>query len=650
MQLPNPPPLRSILTGIVAVFFVLRLSAHAQSPSTSQASDDEERTIVIMDPIPSSETEGSLRVWVTTGEWMKKEGADTPIEALRQTSFFVGTTRTENDSVGGDGSASINLYALGARNVVTLINGRRAFGFSNINAIPLSALDRAEVFDGGVYGSDSTGGVVNFVMLNGPGEKPYKGAEVYAFYGNTTDSDAHVRQVYLRGGVTGLHGRVSIAAAAEYYSRANLFSRDREISRTGDLSNDATGLGLDGLNNNSPTFAGRMSLSGPIAAGGGQRVLIDLTNNAPNPASYRLFDTPAGADPSRFNFRAFTPAIPAVEKAMYFVTGRYKVFSDGLQLYGDILYSKAKQDNAISPTPIAFTSVANGLGDVRSSPFNPFPGNTLTLLRYRTVQELGDRQSFYDQDYYRYVAGINGDFNWNENGFVSRFGYDTGFVYERSDKLRTDSGDFTREGIRNQIRIGVFDPFIGQFAAPVGVAPTYANGVQTGTRAYNNIAGAEAASYIGHSFSYERDWLGDAKMNAHLLPNLWNGGIDVAGSYEHREVNQKQIPDAVQASGDQLGFNQAALSKFRQQVDSWFFELNIPLVTATMNVPLVRSLDLGIGWRRDEFSDTNVVLVAGSPVRTSARFANENPDENFAGSPTLTLRYQPIPDLMLRAS
>src|SRR5687767_15682174 len=57
------------------------------------------------------------------------------------------------------------------------------------------------------------------------------------FYGNTTDKDAHVRQVYLRGGVTGLDGKVSIAAAGEYYSRANLFSRDREISTTGDLSN-----------------------------------------------------------------------------------------------------------------------------------------------------------------------------------------------------------------------------------------------------------------------------------------------------------------------------------------------------------------------------------------------------------------------------
>src|SRR5207253_433640 len=117
----------------------------------------------------------------------------------------------------------------------------------------------------------------------------------------------------------GLDEKVSIAAAAEYYSRANLFSRDREISRTGDLFNDASGLGLGGPNNNSPTFAGHISVPGPTTATGGQRVLIDPRNNAPTPGSYRAFDLPPGTDPSRFNFRSFTPAIPAVEKAMYFV-------------------------------------------------------------------------------------------------------------------------------------------------------------------------------------------------------------------------------------------------------------------------------------------------------------------------------------------
>jgi hypothetical protein len=93
-------------------------------------------------------------------------------------------------------------------------------------------------------------------MLNAQGEKPYEGAELFTLYGNTTDGDGNVRQVYLRGGLACLDGKVSIAAAGEYYARANLYSRDRVISATGDTSNDSTGLGLGGVNSNSPTFGG----------------------------------------------------------------------------------------------------------------------------------------------------------------------------------------------------------------------------------------------------------------------------------------------------------------------------------------------------------------------------------------------------------
>jgi iron complex outermembrane recepter protein len=588
---------------------------------------------------------------------MKKEGASTPIEAMRQVPFFVGTTATEIDSNGGDGSAFINLYALGANNVLSVINGRRAFSFSDLNAIPISALSRTEILDTGVYGSDATAGVVNFVMLNGPGEKPYEGAELYALYGNTTDADAHVRQVYVRGGVTGLDGKVSIAAAGEYYSRANLFAHDREISATADLSNNPTGLGLGGPNNNSPTYGGRISVNAGATALGftnsGQLVLRDLTTSQVTPGSYRQFD--GVLDPSQFNFRAFTPAIPAMEKAMYFLTGRYKIFGDGLQLYGDIMYSKVKQDNAIASTPLTINAASNGLTDARNSPFNP-AGTQLGSVRYRLQQELGNRKSFFDKDYSRYVIGINGDFTVKDNVFVSRFGYDSGFVYSRFDERKIDSGDVTRSQLRAAIAgtlvPGVlFNPFIGQNAPLIGTAPTYLNGVPTGVTApYNNLVTAQAAFYIGHSFFYERDWLGDLRMNAHFFPNWWNGGIDLAGGYERRTTNQKQIPDPVQVAGDQLGFSQMPLFKYRQEVDSWFVDLIVPLVTSAMNVPFVRSLELGIAWRREEFSFTNVTPVANSPIRTSASFDNENPDENFGGSPSVSLRYQPSSDLTLRAS
>ena len=229
---------RSTLAVGVGLPFLVAASAYAQAPKPA-AEATTERVIVTGSYIPTAETESALPVTIYTAEVLQKQGANTPIEGLRQLPSFVGNAATENNSNGGNGQAAINLRAIGTENTLTLINGRRAFEFSDINAIPIGALSRTEVLKDGasaIYGSDAVAGVVNFILLNGPGEKPYEGAELFVLYGNTTDSDAHVRQVYVKGGVTGLGGRVSIAASGEYYSRANLFSRDREIATTADAS------------------------------------------------------------------------------------------------------------------------------------------------------------------------------------------------------------------------------------------------------------------------------------------------------------------------------------------------------------------------------------------------------------------------------
>ena len=630
-----------------------RSISFAQAPYSSPADGQNgpagaeattERIVVTGSAIPAAETESALPISIYTAEALQKQGANTPIEGLRQAPSFVGNVATENDSNGGNGQATINLLALGSQNVLTLINGRRAFQYSDINAIPLGGLVRVEILKDGAsstYGSDAVAGVVNFIMLNGPGERPYDGAELHALYGNTTDSDAHVRQVWLRGGVTGLEGKISIAAAGEYYSRANLYSRDREIATTADVSNNPTGLGLGGLDNNSPNYAGRISVLGRATALGfantGQLVLTDLTNSQVGPGSYRRFDVPPGTDPSRFNFRAFTPAIPSVEKAMYYVTGRYKIFGDGLQLYGDIMYSHTKQDNGLAGAPFTITAASDGLTEARASIFNP-AGNFLSSVRYRLQQELVDRRDFFDHDYQRFVTGINGDFNIKDNGFISRFGYDSGFVYEHYQEQEIDNGDATRTGIRNAMAANLFNPFIGQFAPITGTAPTYINGVPTGlTAPYDNRAGAQAAAYIGHSFFYERDWLADAKVNMHLFPNLWNGGVDLAMGYEHREIAQHSVPDAVQAAGDQLGFNQKPNTKYKQEADSVFSEAAVPFVTSTMNVPFVRSFEIAFDYRYEKFNDKDQY------THGTASFDN-------GGAPRLMIRYQPSADLALRAS
>ena len=371
--------------------------------------------------------------------------------------------------------------------------------------------------------------------------------------------------------------------------------------------------------------------------------------------SYRQFDLRGfGTDPARFNFRAFSPAIPAMEKSMEYISGRYKVFGDGLQVYGDMMYSHYRQDNGLAGSPFFIAPFTNGLPEARASMFNPF-GDRLEMVLYRLQQALGNRLITFDKDWWRWGIGAKGDLNFVGNAFIDRLGYDVGITYERFDDTEIDAGDAMRSKMVEQIALGRFNPFIGQNAPLIGVAPTYRT-IQIGTTAggepiferiptgetapYDNVLAAQLSSYLGHSLYHQKDFVYDATVNARLFPNLWNGGIDVAGGYQRIWEQQHSIPDPVQAAGDQLGFNAQPNFKYRQEVNAWFGEIRIPFVISTMNVPLINSFGVDYAYRFEEFDDTD--LTNPGP-HESASFDN-------GGNHRVTIRYQPMPDLLLRGT
>src|SRR3954451_18750823 len=140
----NTPPVTSVAPADAA--------ANA-NPAAGTATT--ERVIVTGSYIPTAETESALPVTVYTAEVLQKQGAQTPVEGLRQLPSFVGNAITENDANGGNGQATINLRGVGSQNTLVLINGRRAFlgaannGAPDINAIPISGIARSEVLKDG---------------------------------------------------------------------------------------------------------------------------------------------------------------------------------------------------------------------------------------------------------------------------------------------------------------------------------------------------------------------------------------------------------------------------------------------------------------------------------------------------------------------
>ena len=134
---------------------------------------------------------------------------------------------------------------------------------------------------------------------------------------------------------------------------------------------------------------------------------------------------------------------------MEYVGGRYKVFGDSLQIYGDGMYSHYRQDNGWAGTSflLADVNTPTDLTEIRSSIFNPF-GDRLTGVAGNLQQELGNRRATFDKDWWRGVVGAKGEFNFIDNAFISRLGYDVGMTYERFDDTETIAGDAVRSKFR----------------------------------------------------------------------------------------------------------------------------------------------------------------------------------------------------------
>ena len=134
----------------------------------------------------------TLQTVVVTGTLIALSPNDVsiaPVTSVTAASFTkVGTVRIEDqlqnmpqftasqnsgESIGGTGTASLNLYGLGQVRTLVLLNGRRmgpgggTANVADIDQIPSALVQRVDVLTGGAsstYGADAVAGAVNFVL------------------------------------------------------------------------------------------------------------------------------------------------------------------------------------------------------------------------------------------------------------------------------------------------------------------------------------------------------------------------------------------------------------------------------------------------------------------------------------------------------
>lgn len=160
--------------------------------------------------------EGALPIQVITRAEIEQTGLSSVDQIVDMLSANVASNTnqiTNNAVFGSDGDKTLgganfaNLRGLGPTGTLVLLNGRRVSthgmsgGSVDLNAIPMDAIERIEVLKDGasaIYGTDAIGGVLNFIT-----NKSYEGAAVRMNYSRPSASDAGSRTRFSATGGVG---------------------------------------------------------------------------------------------------------------------------------------------------------------------------------------------------------------------------------------------------------------------------------------------------------------------------------------------------------------------------------------------------------------------------------------------------------------
>lgn len=237
---------------------ILALSALAFTPVQAQQQAEEEDEETLAGPVEQIVVTGSRisrdefsspsPIQVLDVESGRQLGIASITEMLQRATVANGTqidatlntnagnsNATEAPPTGGVGSSSIDLRGLGPERTLILVNGRRmgsvgvrgAPAQPDINLIPFSMVDRAEVLTEGVsavYGADAVAGVVNVILRD-----DFEGFELTLNSELPSDDGGEVAQASMIAGVQS--DRASIIFGAEVYDRARVRVGDRSFSQ-----------------------------------------------------------------------------------------------------------------------------------------------------------------------------------------------------------------------------------------------------------------------------------------------------------------------------------------------------------------------------------------------------------------------------------
>ena len=549
------------ISASITMLFAAGVSAQVAAPGAAPAAEATESatTIVITGSRIRGITPVGSSVVSISRDDIETSSAITTAQLIQQIPqvYNLGVSENSRGQYGGSSNitygTSVNLRGVGPYATLTLLNGRRPVpqGTSgqaiDPSIVPTLALERVEVVADGasaIYGSDAVAGVVNLVM-----RRSHEGAEAFARFGTGDHYNDHSAGAIFGHNWSG--GRYTVAIENTYHSA--LSGEDRDFYSANQTARGGRDYSETLCNPGNIVIAG---VSYAIPAGG----VTPATAAALKPGTVNKCD----------NLKTAT-LIPQQERnSLTFtydqtVNNKVSIYAEGFATRRNFEFRPRYSTAAMTvPSTNAFYvrpagAPAGTSETVQYSFANDLPPNTSAGYSQTSQATIGAKVELghawkFDASY---TYGTNSDQSLNTQAVV------TG----QMNTALASSNPAT-----------AFNPF-GPSANNAAIAAAFANGIQL-------APGTTTQQVL------------EAKVDGTLFA-LPSGDVRSAFGYE----GVKLVAGVPNLTGTTTNPVKAYSWNKARNVNSIYGEVLIPIVGKKNAMPGIRSLELDLATRRDNYSD-----------------------------------------------
>jgi iron complex outermembrane receptor protein len=578
-----------------------------------EASAPMQRVEITGSAIKRINVEGALPVQRLSAEQIAKSGATNVaelIQALPAMQGFTIAAIAAGTNSGGRVSASI--HDIGEDYTLVLLNGRRiapqgSGSTINLNAIPMSAIERVEILTDGasaLYGSDAIGGVLNFIL-----KKNYQGFSAEATHSQPTDSSAgrntNFSMTYGFGDLE--TSRYNVLLSYRKDEQKQIKAIDRDFASTAYVPFSWNGNNY--IYDRTSPAAIPANVAATFRTAGSQPIGFnpyEKQNGKCAPMNQLALSNTALVQNCGFDFVQTIEIVPENSRDSLFGKATFKA-TDSLNLFVEAAMSRLDLTARIAPNT-ASVSIAKG-----SPLYNTYVRPYLTAAQdadirtvtasYRTY-DWGTRDSNTITDSKNLVVGAEGEIGtWN---------FATGLTWSKNAIEERYVGGYVKNNeFRDMLAKNLFDPFLGIGAQSEATKQLIANSVFNGA--------IRDASTTMKSI--------DARASGELF-QLPAGAAQIAVGGDYRNYHYKQTPRA--ANSDIFGFSASP---------AYDLERNNYGVFAEMVAPVVKSLELSAAARYDTFEAVKNALAN-----------REMGSKESSATYKVSARWQPTASFLMRGS